>query len=84
MYLTSFIPLSGIVLLQTLHIEPWVLSLVKRHVFLLVTGLLIIMVRWRVMGSTPPTFMVFDNPHSFQNGTLIRVRKLALVLVPIK
>lgn len=57
---------------KSITIEPWVLSLIKRHVFLLTTGLLLIMVRWRVMGSTPPTFMVFDNPHSFQNGTLIR------------
>lgn len=25
------------------------------------------------MGSAPPVFQVFDNPHSFVNGTLLRV-----------
>ncbi|XP_052784495.1 protein O-mannosyl-transferase TMTC4-like [Mya arenaria] len=50
----------------------WLLSLVKRHLVLLCTGLLVILYRWRLMGSTPPVFQVFDNPHSFVNGTILR------------
>ncbi|XP_069103481.1 protein O-mannosyl-transferase TMTC4-like isoform X1 [Argopecten irradians] len=51
----------------------WVNSLVKRQLVLLVGGLSILVTRWRIMGSTTPTFQVFDNPHSFVNGTLTRV-----------
>ncbi|XP_053391132.1 protein O-mannosyl-transferase TMTC4-like [Mercenaria mercenaria] len=53
-------------------IPPWVLSAIKRHIFLIVTGMMVLLFRWRIMGSTPPTFQVFDNPHSFANGTVIR------------
>ncbi|KAK3583356.1 hypothetical protein CHS0354_038972 [Potamilus streckersoni] len=52
--------------------RPWVLSLIKRHIFLFLTAVAILVFRWRIMGSTPPTFQVFDNPHSFTNGTFIR------------
>ncbi|KAL3846955.1 hypothetical protein ACJMK2_017895 [Sinanodonta woodiana] len=50
----------------------WVLSLIKRHLFLFLTAVAILIFRWRIMGSTPPTFQIFDNPHSFANGTFIR------------
>ena len=30
-------------------------------------------VRWLVMGSTLPAFVEYNIPHSYQNGTLIRV-----------
>lgn len=52
---------------------PWVTSLVKRQLLLLLGGLAILVTRWRIMGSVTPTFQVFDNPHSFVNGTLLRV-----------
>ena len=54
----------------------WVLSAVKRHVFLLLTGLFVLLHRWRIMGSAPPTFQIHDNPHSFVNGTALRVSLL--------
>lgn len=50
----------------------WVSSAIKRHVVLMTTGILVLLFRWRIMGSAPPTFQVFDNPHSFANGSLIR------------
>lgn len=51
----------------------WFKSLCVRHLFLAITGAAILVTRWRVMGSAPPVFQVFDNPHSFVNGTLLRV-----------
>ncbi|XP_061165733.1 protein O-mannosyl-transferase TMTC4-like [Saccostrea echinata] len=50
----------------------WFKSLCVRHIFLVIIGLTILVTRWRVMGSAPPIFQVFDNPHSFVNNTLIR------------
>lgn len=50
----------------------WFKSLCVRHLFLAITGAAILVTRWRVMGSAPPVFQVFDNPHSFVNGTLLR------------
>lgn len=40
---------------------------------LVLAGVFILATRLRVMGSTTPTFQVFDNPHSFVNGTIFRV-----------
>lgn len=54
-------------------ILPWVSSLIKRQMLLLTTAITILLLRWRIMGSTTPTFQVFDNPHSFINNTLLRV-----------
>ncbi|XP_064614962.1 protein O-mannosyl-transferase TMTC4-like [Liolophura sinensis] len=51
---------------------PWLKSLIFRHCILLFTGVILLVVRWRVMGSAPPTFQLMDNPHSFVNGTLMR------------
>lgn len=53
-------------------VSPWVLSAIKRHILLIMTGVLVLLFRWRIMGSTPPTFQLHDNPHSFANGTLLR------------
>lgn len=50
----------------------WFKSLCVRHLFLAIAGAAILVTRWRVMGSAPPVFQVFDNPHSFVNGTLLR------------
>ncbi|XP_064638552.1 protein O-mannosyl-transferase TMTC4-like [Lineus longissimus] len=51
---------------------PWMKCLVLRHIIIFITGALILIIRWRVMGSATPTFQVMDNPHSFVNGTVLR------------
>ncbi|VDI71048.1 Hypothetical predicted protein, partial [Mytilus galloprovincialis] len=53
-------------------VKPWKKCLLFRHIILLISGLIILTTRWRIMGSTTPTFQVFDNPHSFVNGSLYR------------
>lgn len=53
-------------------VKPWKKCLLFRHIILLISGLIILTTRWRIMGSTTPTFQVFDNPHSFVNGSLFR------------
>jgi hypothetical protein len=50
-------------------------------VILLISGLVILITRWRLMGSMTPTFQVFDNPHSFVNGSIYRVRKTLLIFI---
>lgn len=54
------------------YTKPWQRYLACRLLFLLISGLIILTVRWRMMGSATPTFQVFDNPHSFVNGSLYR------------
>ena len=54
--------------------KVWLKSLIKRQAVLLVSALFLLTTRWQVMGSSPPTFQPFDNPHSFVNGSLLRVR----------
>ena len=44
-----------------------------RHMVLFLTGTVILIGRWQVMGSTVPTFEVDDNPHSFVNNGALRV-----------
>ncbi|XP_067670593.1 protein O-mannosyl-transferase TMTC4-like [Haliotis asinina] len=51
----------------------WVKSLIKRHLILFLTGMSILITRIRVMGSTTPIFTENDNPHSFVNGTMLRI-----------
>ncbi|BFZ06499.1 hypothetical protein BsWGS_09538 [Bradybaena similaris] len=51
----------------------WPISLVKRHILLTAAGVLLLVIRWKVMGSSPPTFQIHDNPHSFVNGSVYRV-----------
>ena len=51
----------------------WLRLLVQRHLILFISAVAILVTRWRVMGSAPPTFQVVDNPHSFVNGTILRV-----------
>ncbi|KAK6196139.1 hypothetical protein SNE40_001423 [Patella caerulea] len=50
----------------------WLKCLVYRQISLAGTAVFLLVVRWRVMGSTPPTFQVHDNPHSFVEGPLYR------------
>ncbi|XP_067670556.1 protein O-mannosyl-transferase TMTC4-like [Haliotis asinina] len=50
----------------------WINCLVKRHLILFITGVLILNIRLRVMGEMP----IFDAniiPHAFVNGTIYRV-----------
>ncbi|XP_067670553.1 protein O-mannosyl-transferase TMTC4-like [Haliotis asinina] len=54
-------------------ISPWVKGLIMRHLILFVTGASLLITRLRVMGSTTPIFQVHDNPHSFVNGTILKI-----------
>jgi hypothetical protein len=49
--------------------------LLFRHMVLLLSGLLLLFVRWRVMASSVPTFQRVDNPASFADSILTRVIK---------
>ncbi|CAG5119359.1 unnamed protein product [Candidula unifasciata] len=62
-------------------VAPWQVSLVKRHILLTATGVILLVVRWKVMGSSPPTFQIHDNPHSFVNGSLFRVGILICFII---
>nr|CAD7403013.1 unnamed protein product [Timema cristinae] len=44
-----------------------------RHFAMLMTGIVILLLRWRVMGSIPPTFQIVDNPASFSDSFIIRI-----------
>ncbi|KAJ8870965.1 hypothetical protein PR048_027267 [Dryococelus australis] len=44
-----------------------------RHMALVLAGTLMLLLRWRVMGSAPPTFQKVDNPASFADSFSIRV-----------
>lgn len=60
-----------------IFIQPhtgWIKALIFRHAVLTMTGVGILSARFSVMGSAAPTFQVVDNPHSFVNGTVLRVR----------
>ncbi|XP_049853932.1 protein O-mannosyl-transferase TMTC4-like isoform X2 [Schistocerca gregaria] len=46
--------------------------LLKRHVILFLTGILLLLLRWKVMGSTLPTFQKSDNPASFAESFTVR------------
>ncbi|XP_049951100.1 protein O-mannosyl-transferase TMTC4-like [Schistocerca serialis cubense] len=46
--------------------------LLKRHAILFVTGILLLLLRWKVMGSTLPTFQKSDNPASFAESFTAR------------
>jgi hypothetical protein len=49
--------------------------LLFRHMVLLLSGLLLLFVRWRIMASSAPTFQRVDNPASFADSILTRVIK---------
>ena len=51
----------------------WLKGLIFRQVALLVTGILLLLCRWQVMGSSPPVFQVVDNPTSFEKSLIMRV-----------
>ena len=54
-------------------VDTW-FPLAVRQAILCATGLLILLTRWQVMGSQTPVFQIVDNPHSFVNSTVFRVR----------
>lgn len=41
-------------------------------------GLLMLYARWRIMGTGPPAFTEVDNPASFAENIILRVRKISL------
>ncbi|XP_041352924.1 protein O-mannosyl-transferase TMTC4-like [Gigantopelta aegis] len=51
---------------------PWIRSLILRQIILFLTGVSLLVTRWRLMGSETPVFQIHDNPHSFVSGTLYR------------
>lgn len=55
--------------------ELQLMPLLLRHVILLLSGLSLLFVRWRVMASSAPTFQRVDNPASFADSILTRVIK---------
>ena len=68
-HLTNFVcVLLGV---SKLQLRP----LLLRHMVLLLSGLSLLFVRWRVMASSAPTFQRVDNPASFADSFLTRVIK---------
>ncbi|XP_067670555.1 protein O-mannosyl-transferase TMTC4-like [Haliotis asinina] len=51
----------------------WIRGLVRRHLILFLTGVLLLAARIGIMGFATPTFTYEDNPHSFVNGTISRI-----------
>ncbi|XP_046370220.2 protein O-mannosyl-transferase TMTC4-like [Haliotis rufescens] len=51
----------------------WVLSFIKRHLVLLLTGVILLISRLWIMRSSTPNFSVDDNPHTMVNGTLLKI-----------
>ncbi|XP_067014529.2 protein O-mannosyl-transferase TMTC4 isoform X2 [Anabrus simplex] len=47
--------------------------LFTRQVVLLATGVSLLLLRWRIMGSIPPVFQKVDNPASFAGSLLTRI-----------
>ncbi|XP_014787352.1 protein O-mannosyl-transferase TMTC4 [Octopus bimaculoides] len=50
----------------------WGKSLLIRHLILMVSGILLLALRWKLMGFKPPTFQIVDNPHSFVSSFYLR------------
>ena len=51
----------------------WIKNLVYRQVVLFMTGMILLLCRWWIMGSSPPVFQEVDNPSSFEKSLVIRV-----------
>ncbi|XP_033127047.1 protein O-mannosyl-transferase TMTC4-like isoform X1 [Anneissia japonica] len=52
--------------------SPWIQSLVKRHLILLISGIVMVTGRYFIMGSLP-TFQPVDNPASFAESLIVRI-----------
>ncbi|KAL8595571.1 hypothetical protein ACOMHN_025608 [Nucella lapillus] len=57
---------------HTQELSPWVRCLLHRLFFLVTAAFIFLLLRLQVMGLSPPTFQVPDNPHSFVEGALYR------------
>ncbi|XP_048246983.1 protein O-mannosyl-transferase TMTC4-like [Haliotis rufescens] len=55
------------------RLQPWMRSLIKRHLILLLAGVSLLITRIWIMGSTTPIFSDGDNPHSLVNGSVLKV-----------
>ncbi|GAB1600907.1 protein O-mannosyl-transferase TMTC4-like isoform X1 [Argonauta hians] len=53
-------------------VPSWGKSLLLRHLILMVSGILLLALRWKLMGFKPPTFQIVDNPHSFLSSFSLR------------
>lgn len=51
----------------------WIKGVMYRHAVLFFTGVILLLCRWHIMGSSPPVFQVVDNPASFEKSTTLRV-----------
>ena len=51
----------------------WMKNLIYRQIVLFLTGIVLLLGRWRIMGFSPPVFQVVDNPASFEESLIIRV-----------
>ncbi|XP_067669519.1 protein O-mannosyl-transferase TMTC4-like [Haliotis asinina] len=51
----------------------WVKGLLRRHLILFLTGVLLLAARIGIMGFATPTFASEDNPHSFVNGSVSKI-----------
>ncbi|XP_067669525.1 protein O-mannosyl-transferase TMTC4-like [Haliotis asinina] len=53
--------------------KKWVAGLIKRHLILLLTGVLLLLIRLWIMRSSTPNFSEDDNPHTMVNGTIFKI-----------
>ncbi|XP_046569309.1 protein O-mannosyl-transferase TMTC4-like [Haliotis rubra] len=53
--------------------QKWVTGLIKRHLILLLTGVLLLLVRLWIMRSSTPNFSVDNNPHTMVHGTILKI-----------
>ncbi|XP_071084997.1 protein O-mannosyl-transferase TMTC4-like [Haliotis cracherodii] len=53
--------------------QKWVLGLIKRHLVLLLTGVVLLISRLWIMRSSTPNFSVDDNPHAMVEDTLLKM-----------
>ncbi|XP_076435323.1 protein O-mannosyl-transferase TMTC4-like [Babylonia areolata] len=54
------------------ELSPWVRCLLQRVFVLATAAVVFLLMRLQVMGLSPPTFQVPDNPHSFVEGAVYR------------
>lgn len=55
------------------------MGLLTRLALMGLGGLLMLYARWRIMGTGPPAFTEVDNPASFAENVILRVRAILFV-----
>lgn len=75
---------SSMCILLGMNNEQQLRPLLLRHMVLLLSGLSLLFVRWRVMASATPTFQRVDNPASFADRILTRVMKSVELFLNIR